>query len=101
MALPQAPSDAGMATSPAAKILGGKGKKLHTHEVHLRRTKNAGYIARHELRDKQGNPPQDGQRGEAEYALPDKAAMLAHMAQHMGDQQQPDDEEEQGGGPVQ
>jgi hypothetical protein len=91
-----------MATSPASKILGGKGKKLHTHEVHLRRTKNKGYIARHELRDKSGNPPQDGQRGEAEYALPDKAAMLAHIMQHMGDeQQQPDDEEEPGGGPVQ
>lgn len=100
MALPQAPSDTGIATGPASKILGGKGKKLRTHEIHLRRTKNNGYIARHELRDKNGNPPQDGQRGEAEYALPDKAAMLAHMAQHLGDEQ-PDDEEEPGGGPVQ
>jgi hypothetical protein len=79
----------------AQKILGGSGKKLHTHEVHLRRTKNKGYIARHELRDSKGNPPTDGQRHEAEYALPDKAAMLAHMEQHMGDQQEPDQDDEQ------
>ena len=77
----------------AKKILGSKGKKLHTHEVHLRRTKNKGYIARHELRDKQCNPPMDGQRGDAEYSLPDKAAMLAHMGDHMGDMEPDDDEE--------
>jgi hypothetical protein len=69
----------------AKKILGGQGKQLHTHEVHLRRTKNKGYIARHDLRDKNGNPAADGQRNEAEYALPDKAAMLAHIEQHMGE----------------
>lgn len=77
----------------AKQILGGKGKKLHSHEVHLRRTANKGYIARHELRDKQGNPPMDGQRGEAEYSLPDKKAMLAHMDEHMGDME-PDEEQE-------
>lgn len=77
----------------AKKILGGKGKKLHTHEVHLRRTKNKGYIARHDLRDKQGNPPMDGQRGDAEYSLPDKAAMLAHMQEHMGDEEPEEDNE--------
>lgn len=80
----------------ALQILGGKGKKLHTHEVHLRRAQKGAYIARHELRDKAGNPPQDGQRGEAEYALPDKAAMLAHMQQHMGDEPQGGDDEEEG-----
>jgi hypothetical protein len=83
-----------MAAPSAKNILGGKGKQLHTHEIHLRRTKNKGYIARHELRDKAGNPPQDGQRGEAEYALADKAAMMAHLEQHMGDQPQGDDEEQ-------
>jgi hypothetical protein len=81
-------------SSDAAKsILGGKGKQLHTHEIHLRRTRNKGYIARHELRDKAGNPPQDGQRGEAEYSLADKKAMLAHLEQHMGDEPQGDEEE--------
>lgn len=79
----------------AKKILGGKGKKLHSHEVSVRRTDGKGYIAKHQLRDKRGNPPSDGQRGEAEYALPDKAAMLAHLEQHMGDQE-PDDDEAQG-----
>jgi len=77
----------------AAKILGEKGKKLRAHEIHVRRTKNKGYIARHELRDKDGNPPSDGQRGEAEYALPDKAAMLAHMGEHMSDEE-PDEAEQ-------
>jgi hypothetical protein len=82
------------------KILGGKGKKLHTHEVHVRRTKNKGYIARHELRDSKGNPPMDGQKSDAEYSLPDKEAMLAHMEQHMGDTSpDQDDEEEQEQGP--
>lgn len=83
------------ATMPAAakKVLGGAGSKLHSHEVHLRRTDNKGYIAKHQLRDKHGNPPQDGQRSEAEYALPNKAAMLAHLEQTMGNDPQQDDEE--------
>jgi len=83
-----------MDTKDVKRILGGRGKKLHSHEVHLRRTDNKGYVAKHQLRDSQGNPPQDGQRSEAEYALPDKAAMLAHMEQHMGETE-PDDDEAQ------
>lgn len=79
--------------SAARKILGGKGKKLHSHEVSVRRTDGKGYIAKHQLRDSKGNLPQDGQRSEAEYALPDKEAMLAHMQQHLGDQE-PDEQEE-------
>ena len=76
----------------AQKILGGKGKKLHTHEVHMRRTENKGYIARHDLRDKNGNPPMDGQKADKEYSLPDKAAMLAHMQEHMGEMEPDEDE---------
>lgn len=83
-------------TSAVRKILGGKGKPLHTHEIHLRRTKNKGYIAKHDLRDKDGNAPTDGQRGEAEYALANKAAMLAHVDQHMGGSAtQPGDDEQE------
>ena len=67
------------------RILGGRGRKLHTEHIHVRRTANKGYIARHELADSAGNPPTDGQRSQMEYSLPDKAAMLAHMDQHMGD----------------
>lgn len=83
---------------PAAvkRTLGGHGKKLHSHEVHLRRTSDGkGYIARHDLTDSQGNPPTDGQRGSAEYALPDKAAMMAHMEEHMGQAPEPDEDEGQ------
>lgn len=82
-------------TSALSKILGGAGKKLHTHEIHVRRTKNKGYIAKHDLRDKDGNPPKDGQRGEAEYALANKDAMLQHIAQHMGDDAQPQQGEDE------
>ena len=77
------------------KLLGGKGSKLHSHEVHLRRTDNGGYVAHHQLRDKHGSLPSDGQRSEAEYALADKAAMLAHIEQHMTDAPGQDDDEEQ------
>ena len=78
--------------SPAAKILGGKGAKLHAEGMHIRRTANKGFIAKHELRDKKGNPPMDGQRGEAEYSLADKAALLKHIEEHMQDE--PDEEEQ-------
>jgi hypothetical protein len=79
----------------AKRILGGKGAKLHTHEMHLRRTANKGFIAKHDLRDKHGNSPQDGQKGEAEYSLADKAAMLAHVGQHMDEPEEEEEEQEQ------
>jgi hypothetical protein len=67
----------------AAKVLASKGKKLHTHGMHLRRTQN-GYIAKHELRDSKGNHPQDGQSPEAEYNVANPAELAAHVSQHMG-----------------
>jgi hypothetical protein len=67
----------------AAKVLSSKGKKLHTHEMHLRRTQN-GYIAKHDLRDSKGQPPQDGQSGDAEYNVANPAELAAHVQQHMG-----------------
>lgn len=76
----------------AAKVLGAKGKKLRAHEIHVRRTAEKGkFIARHDLRDKDGNPPMDGQRGEAEYPLTSPQELIAHMQQHMG--AEGDDEE--------
>lgn len=81
--------------SPVKKILGGKGKKLSAHEIHLRRTAEKGkYIAKHVLRDKQGNSPVDGQRGEAEYSLGSPEEMLAHIQQHMGAPEPDQDDEE-------
>lgn len=76
----------------AAKVLAAKGKKLHTHGMQLRRTQN-GYIAKHELRDSKGNPPQDGQSAEAEYNVANPAELAAHVSQHMGPVE-PDEEAE-------
>ena len=78
----------------ALKALGGKGKKLHTHEMHIRRTANKGYIALHDLKDALGNHPADGQRPQAEYSLPDHASMMAHVGQHMGEMPEEDGEEQ-------
>jgi hypothetical protein len=70
------------------------GKKLIAHEIHVRRTAEKGkYIARHMLRDKDGNPPTDGQHGEAEYALNNPQELMAHMQQHMGDEPEADPDE--------
>ena len=81
------------AEQAAAKILSSKGQKLHTEGMHLRRTKN-GYIAKHELRDSKGNPPQDGQNGNAEYNIANPAELAAHVQQHMGPVE-PDDAQEE------
>lgn len=79
----------------AKKALGGKGKTLRAHEIHVRRTAEKGkYIARHMLRDKDGNPPMDGQRGEAEYALNNPQELLDHMQQHMGQEPEADEQEQ-------
>ena len=85
--------------SGVQKILGGKGKKLTAHEVHIRRTAEKGkYIAKHVLRDKDGNPPMDGQRGEAEYSLGSPQELMSHMQTHMGSEpdQEPDGDEQEG-----
>ena len=77
----------------AGKVLASKGKKLHTHDMHIRRTKN-GYVAKHSLRDSKGNPPQDGQSGEAEYNVGNPAELAAHVSEHMG-AVEPDDPQEE------
>ena len=80
------------ALQATGKILGGKGKKLHAHEIAVRRTAEKGkYIARHTLRDKEGNHPVDGQRGEAEYPLSSPEEMMAHLQTHMGSEPQDDE----------
>ena len=80
----------------AQKILGAKGAKLTAHEIHVRRTAEKGkYIAKHVLRDKNGNPPNDGQHSEAEYALNSPQELMAHMQQHMGQGQEPEDDDDQ------
>lgn len=90
-----------MMPNAAAKILGNRGKKLHPQEIHVRRTAEKGkFIAKHVLRDKEGNSPMDGQRGEAEYSLSSPQELMAHMKQHMAGPepgQEPDDDEAQAG----
>jgi hypothetical protein len=80
----------------AAKVLGAKGKKLRPHEIHIRRTAEKGkFIAKHVLRDKDGNPPMDGQRSEAEYSLSSPQELMAHMQGHMGQDQEPDADDQE------
>jgi hypothetical protein len=76
----------------AKKILGNAGKKLYTHEVHIRRTAEKGkYIIRHDLRDRNNNPPTDGQRGDKEYAVSNAQELMDHLSHHMGDIPDEDD----------
>lgn len=62
--------------------------------MHIRRTANKGYIARHDLRDARGQPPDDGQRAEMEYAIPDQDALMAHVGRHMGPPEPPEPPDE-------
>ena len=62
----------------AAKVLSSKGKKLHTHELNIRRTAN-GYIAKHTLGDKHGHPPTDGQSNSKEYNVATPEELGAHV----------------------
>jgi hypothetical protein len=61
--------------------------------MHIRRTDNKGFVAKHDLRNEHGQHPQDGQKSDAEYALANKKALLAHI-----DQAIPDEEEDGAGG---
>jgi hypothetical protein len=75
----------------AAQVLAAKGAKLRTHSMSIDRTDNEGFIARHELRDKDGNPPTDGQRSTKVYGIKDHADLAAHIAKHLGPPE-PEDE---------
>ena len=79
-------------------MLGAKGKRLRTHTMNISRTDNKGYIATHELRDRDGNPPMDGQRSQKVYGLKDHNELAAHVAKHMGPPPppEPDEDEEEG-----
>ena len=79
------------ALNSAARVLASKGKKLHAHEMSLSRTDNGSYIARHELRDRHGNPPVDGQRSSRVYGLNNTDELAKHVLEHMGT---PPDEED-------
>jgi hypothetical protein len=48
------------------------------------RTDNNGYIAHHELRDENGNPPTDGQRSSKLYHMNNAEELRDHVHKHMG-----------------
>lgn len=69
------------ANAEVRKMLGGRGAKLHTHEMHIHGTDNGKYVVKHDLRDKNGNPPTDGQRASAEHSLNTPEELAAHVQQ--------------------
>lgn len=89
-----------MVSENAASVLASKGDKLHSHEMHIRHADNGGYIAKHDLRDKHGRAPSDGQKDSREDQHPNMAALQAAIAQHMqqdpqGQPMQPDAQPDQ------
>ena len=74
-------------------MLGSKGKKLRTDEMNIKRTDNSGYIATHELRDRDGNPPMDGQRSRKVYGIANHKDLAAHVTKHMGPPEESPEEE--------
>jgi hypothetical protein len=81
------------AEQAASAALASEGEKLHTDGMHVRRTTNKGYIAKHELVNEKGHPPQDGQKSNPEYSLANHAALMAHMNEHMGPLPETEDQE--------
>jgi hypothetical protein len=68
--------------------------------MHIRRSENKGYISKHELADKDGRPPMDGQKSSKEYTHANMKELLAHVEQHMaqpqpGQDQEPDTDDQQ------
>jgi hypothetical protein len=78
----------------AAKVLSSKGEKLHTHEMHIRRSDNKGFIAKHDLANKHGAPPRDGQKSSKEHTHPGMKELLADVQQHMQQPTEPGEPEE-------
>ena len=68
----------------AAQVLAEKGAKLRTHAMSIDRTDNNGYVVSHELRDKEGNMPTDGQRSSKRYHMNNAEELKEHVGKHMG-----------------
>jgi hypothetical protein len=73
------------ALSTAAKgALASKGQKLHTAAMLIKRTASPGkYIIEHHMADKNGNPPQDGQKSVVAHVASSPAELQKHVAIHM------------------
>lgn len=75
------------------KALGGKGKKLRTQEMTLRRLEKNRVLATHHLTDRNGVPPTDGQRSTMEYAV-DQDQIGDHVHNHMGPDSDSDEDDQ-------
>ena len=75
-----------MAKDGKAALGGGARKRKRTPNIHIRPTANGGFIAQHSA-DPNAPPgaTDDGAGGPQEYGLSDKAALMAHMDQHIPD----------------
>ena len=69
---------------------------MHTHGMHLKRLEDGKVLATHELADRHGNPPTDGQRSTKEYALNSPEELGAHVQQAMGPMEPDADDQEPG-----
>lgn len=56
-------------------------KKLHTHEMHIKRADHGGHIVHHHMRDEDGN-----EAGTQTAVVPDNEALGQHVQDAMGDQ---------------
>jgi hypothetical protein len=63
----------------AKEALSSRGAKLHTHEMHIRRIADGKYLVTHDLRDKHGRPPMDGQSDRREHSVDNAKALGAHV----------------------
>jgi hypothetical protein len=64
----------------AKDVLGSRGEKLHTHEMHIRRIADGKFLVTHDLRNKRGMPPMDGQHDRREHSVDNVKALAEHVA---------------------
>jgi hypothetical protein len=63
----------------AARALGSRGQRLHVHETHIRRIADGKFLVTHDLRDRHGNPPMDGQSNRREHSVDNAKELAAHV----------------------
>jgi hypothetical protein len=79
-------SRAHSAMSGGSKKSSKKSKtKKHPKEIHIRRGKSGGFIAKH-IHDADPNSPDTAPEPDEEHVLPDLEALHSHMDANMGDQ---------------
>jgi hypothetical protein len=64
----------------AKDVLSRHGQKLHIHESHIRKIADGKFLVTHDLRDKHGRPPMDGQRDRREHSVDNVKGLAEHVA---------------------